>query len=163
MTQVMSVKEWITIGGRDLEVKTQSVNPLRQRDIHSRSTLDLSTGCWLWNRAKNHDGYGQIRIEGIHWRAHRLSYEAFREPIPKGLEIDHLCRVRACVNPEHLEVVTHTENVARGKTGVHNKRKTHCPQGHPYSGNNLRTSEDGWRYCRLCGKLRVRAYRARNQ
>lgn len=72
-----------------------------------------NTGCWLYTNVFN-NGYGQIQINGRDTLAHRTAYEYFKGPIPEGLELDHLCRTKACVNPDHLEPVTRSENVRRG-------------------------------------------------
>src|SRR5690349_14827083 len=99
-----------------------------------------NSGCWLWVGAVNDRGYGQISNEAPSRKkiyAHRFSYELHKGPIQSGLDLDHLCRVRCCVNPDHLEPVTRLENVRRGDDGAKNRGKTHCPQGHPYSGHNL--------------------------
>lgn len=95
-------------------------------------------GCWLWQRHLTDRGYGLVQIKGRARRAHRVSYEAFVGPIPEGLEIDHLCGVRACVNPSHLQPVTHRTNCLRSTAGFPgvNVRKSHCPQGHPYDESN---------------------------
>jgi hypothetical protein len=86
---------------------------------------------------------------------HRVSYEAFKGPIPDGLTIDHLCRNRACVNPEHLEPVTMRVNCLRGESpaAVH-ARKTHCPKGHEYSAENTYRHKGNHRMCKLCWKER---------
>lgn len=76
-----------------------------------------SPGCWIWIAGKN-VGYGQYFAWGRMWGAHRFVYTLLVGPVPDGLELDHLCRVRACVNPDHLEPVTHEENVRRGAGGV---------------------------------------------
>lgn len=115
------------------------------------------SGCWLWIGPLCGAGYGRMTIGGERPGAHRLSYELFVGPIPEGLELDHLCRTRCCVNPDHLEPVTQRENGRRGFSApAINARKTHCPEGHPLSGDNVRI--DGHtRRCVTC----YRAYRRR--
>ena len=118
-------------------------------------TLEPNTGCWLWTASVTADGYGHMgTTAGKVSSAHRISYQLYRGPIPPGETIDHLCRVRCCVNPDHLEVVSRRENIQRGTQGEWQKRKNHCPQGHPYSERNtIRTSNGVRRACREC--LRV--------
>ncbi len=121
------------------------------------------TPCWTWTAYLNLDGYGFIRVGRHHVMAHRFAYERWVGEIPGHLEIDHRCRVRACVNFRHLETVTHAENVRRGEGGVSQAAKTHCPQGHAYSEENtsvIRQSNGvGWsRGCRICSRTRSRVY-----
>ena len=99
------------------------------------------SGCWIWMGGLKTNGYG-VSGDRI---AHRASYEAFKGQIPPGLEIDHLCRVRCCVNPEHLEAVTHQQNIQRGEQA----QRTHCPKGHPYTTENT-YRYNGKRVCREC-------------
>ncbi len=111
------------------------------------------TGCWIWQRSC-HRGYGQLWANGTMNRAHRIAYELVKGPIPKSLTIDHLCRNRACINPDHLEAVTMRKNVLRGNgpTAI-NARKTHCKRGHPFDAANTRMSKLG-RNCRACDHAR---------
>ncbi len=91
--------------------------------------------------------------------AHRFSYRHHVGEIPEGLELDHLCRIRHCVNPLHLEPVTGKVNLMRGDThAAINASKTHCPYGHQYSGDNLRIAYNGQRFCRACRKKYMREY-----
>lgn len=113
-------------------------------------------GCWEIQRPGG-NGYGQVGVGSRQKRisAHRLSYETFVGPIPEGLEIDHLCRNRACINPDHLEPVTTGENTRRGPRC---QRRT-CPKGHPYTPENLSTNR---KRCLVCHRERERArYKAK--
>lgn len=97
--------------------------------------------CWLWVGNKNSRGYGQLcRKIGTTEFAHRVSYELIKGEIPKGMVLDHLCRVHNCVNPDHLEPVTNRENIMRGiGVAAENAKKTHCPKGHQYSNKNYKS------------------------
>ena len=109
--------------------------------------------CWEWTGSHDTHGYGQLWWEGRHVPAHRLAYAQLIGCIPKGLECDHLCRNHSCVNPDHLFLATHQENMAdmvrKGRGRGVNGLKTHCPQGHEYAGANLKVNR-GHRYCRAC-------------
>lgn len=125
----------------------------------------LGTACWLWKAGRHRGGYGEFWAGEYTVYAHRFAYESSVGPIPDGLKVDHLCRVRACVNPSHLEPVTNRENTLRGDTiPAACARKTHCPKGHAYSGDNLYVSPSrGDRECVSCqrAKQRERTIRAR--
>ena len=118
--------------------------------------------CWLWTAGCGSDGYGRLYVAGRHVLAHRFAYELLVGPIPEGLQIDHLCRVRLCVNPAHMEPVTQQENIRRGESGRWQLAKTHCPQGHPYDTENTNLYR-GMRYCRSCGRANTRAWYARQR
>ena len=125
------------------------------------------TGCWLWRGALTKDGYGvAAKVGGTgSGLAHRISFEHFRMEIPVEYEINHICRVRNCVNPEHLEIVTHRENVRKGiypRETHKNGRKTHCMRGHLFDeGNTIKEVYLGKirRKCRICNnEMQLRNY-----
>jgi HNH endonuclease len=94
---------------------TEDIRPTVEQRFWAKVDQGDGTGCWLWTGAKLHGGYGHMRGGTADTTAHRIAYELLVGPIPKGLEIDHLCRVRACVRPDHLEPVTRAENDRRGR------------------------------------------------
>lgn len=131
------------------------------------SKVEKTDGCWNWMANKDRNGYGRFWPTGRQTAmAHRVSYELMVGPIPAGLQIDHLCRNTSCVRPDHLEPVTRTENMRRGVTAFSavNARKTHCPAGHPLSGENLREGRPSRsskeRTCRECHNEKSRQRRA---
>src|SRR5438132_10157018 len=108
------------------------------------------SGCWIWEGAWSKKGYGNVRYEGKVQAAHRVFYMLLRGPIPEGLTLDHLCRVRSCVNPDHLEIVTNRVNRERGYSPpAMNRRKTHCKRGHLFDEHNT-VHEGKNRHCRKC-------------
>jgi len=123
----------------------------------------IGDGCWEWTAGRNPDGYGHFRVGNTQRKAHRVVYELMIGPIPDGLDLDHLCRNRACVRPDHLEPVTRGENQRRGvpfrpprDNNAWGRRVTHCPQGHQYP----RPSEPGKkRNCLVCKRERMAAAR----
>ena len=122
------------------------------------SKVDMTDDCWLWQASLDKHGYGQVNIGRKIYRSHRVSYSLIKGDIPKGLDLDHLCRVRSCVNPDHLEAVTRSVNLKRGM--MHNKLKTACPSGHEYDVVDLY----GRRRCSVCDRLNAhRNYLKRKQ
>ena len=143
-----------------------------------------ASACWLWTRCRR-DGYGRLDLAGRAHQAHRISYEAFVGTIPAGLEIDHLCCVTNCVNPDHLEPVTGQENLRRravrrglnfgkrrlppkAKTGATPVRpgkgpRTHCKNGHEYSSDNTVIGKRGTRRCVTCHKAELARYARRRR
>jgi hypothetical protein len=125
--------------------------------------VEKTDGCWLWTASKVHNGYGNFYIgrDGervIFAYAHRVAYELLVGPIPNGLQLDHLCQVRHCVNPEHLEPVTQQENIRREMAWF--GERTHCKYGHPFSRENTAYWKGRGRACRKCHRDRER-YRKR--
>lgn len=117
----------------------------------------VGDGCWTWIGSRDQSGYGQLWVRGRMLGAHRVIYEALRGAVPSDLQLDHLCRNRACVRPSHLEPVTVQENNLRGVgLAAENAQKTTCPQGHPYD----MTYGDGRRGCRTCNAEKTRRHRA---
>lgn len=129
--------------------------------------VNKTDSCWVWTASRGGGGYGKFWInheQGLRV-AHRVSYMWLVGPIPDDLQLDHLCRNRQCVNPDHLEPVTRSENVRRGVgpevTRARHISKTHCTHGHPLFGDNLYVNPKGWRVCRECMREFKRRYRAR--
>lgn len=120
----------------------------------SRSVVVDENGCWIWQKHLGRHGYGHLVVGGKSWLAHRASYTAGKGEIAAGLTLDHLCRVRACVNPAHLEPVSAAENTLRGEgPSARNARKTHCVNGHPFVGDNFRVY-GRMRCCMVCTQVR---------
>jgi hypothetical protein len=133
---------------------------VQMKDRFWHKVLKTET-CWLWtNKWRDKDGYAHCYYWGTNHLAHRIAYTLTKGPIPKGLQIDHLCRVRDCVNPDHLEVVTNRENSLRGIGPTsQNAKKTHCIRGHEFKSGTYRIYK-GSRICRECKRLAAKDSRA---
>lgn len=142
--------------------------PVHDRIAEARERAEQKirkgTGCWEWTGTLDGYGYGVITVEGQRTKAHRFMYQQTIGPIPAGLVIDHLCCNTACVNPAHMEPVTHLENTRRGSSR-HGERQTACrAKGHDWSNpNNIRTRKNGNRYCAECDRAASRARRRNNK
>jgi hypothetical protein len=122
--------------------------------------VEITLTCWLWKGASQSNGYGRFDVDGRTTYAHRTSYEHFVGAIAEGLTLDHLCRTRLCVRPDHLEPVTNKENLMRGMSfSARNAVKINCPRGHEYSDTNTYTDRRGRRFCKTCRREGMRAIR----
>lgn len=134
-------------------------------NLRTRIRVDES-GCWHYTGPRTPKGYGVTSALGRQERlAHRVTYVLAVGPIPSGYEVDHLCSIPRCCNPEHLEAVTPQEN--RRRSPLAPERRTHCPEGHPYAGDNLFINRRGHRCCRACmreySRIGSKRYRQRRK
>ena len=129
--------------------------------------VEKTETCWIWKGARNRHGYGKISVGGQPRLAHRVAYGLLVGPIADGLELDHLCRTPACVNPDHLEAVAHRTNILRGVSlNAQRAAQTHCIRGHALEGDNLdpaALAKRGHRHCLTCRRERDRERHHRNQ
>lgn len=124
--------------------------------------VKAENGCWIWTAATHPNGYGKLGFEKRSWYSHRFAYTRLRGPIVQTL--DHLCRQKACVNPEHLEDVSLKENILRSDSipnaAALRKARTHCLKGHPYTPGSFRVNPaDGARICRICARMADRKHK----
>jgi hypothetical protein len=149
---------------------TNFLDPRLPANFWNRCVPCPVSGCWLWTGRINNKGYAgaSLKASGSNTTyAHRIAYLMLIGAVPSGLELDHKCRTTVCVNPDHLEPVSHAENLRRGRSAQQNRHITHCPRGHAYDEENTKFYE-GRRYCKACHviarrdyKKRMRAMRAR--
>jgi HNH endonuclease len=161
--------------------KPRQTLPRTLSELFLRAVIAPTSGCLVWDGRMTRGGYGQIGLSAKHaaelgssrtYLVHRLAWELANGPIPKGMQIDHLCRNRACINPKHLEVVTASENTRRGLGPAASAIRmramvkaraaaiTHCPQGHEYTPENTYL-HNGMRTCRTCQRARSAAWKQR--
>jgi len=141
-----------------LKTSPDSLNMLNQPNSLSRfqDKVDYTLwGCWLWLGRTDKDGYGIFYLNGKNRKSHRVSYETWKCAIPTGMTLDHLCRVRNCVNPDHTEPVTNRENFLRGDNLMLKfARATHCKNGHEFTVENTYVNNVG-RTCKTCSIARA--------
>ncbi len=143
--------------------------PKGQRNSAERCKLyyvkTMESGCWVWTGKIAKNGYGCVTFDYKSMGAHKFFYEQTKGAVPKGLHLDHLCRNKACVNPDHLEPVTcRTNTVERGRgPSAINARKVVCLRGHPLSGDNVYLTKKGQRYCKTCSRARGKEHLARKR
>lgn len=136
----------------------KNASPLRVLATRTdrRSAHWDGTACWVWTGFRERSGYGRFTCAGVRKLAHRWSYELLVGPVPEGLQLDHLCRNRSCVNPAHLEPVTGRTNILRGECdAADNARKTHCKRGHLLAGNNIYWRSGNRRECATCRRAYI--------
>lgn len=139
------------------------IDDLTLERFWAKVAWDAETDCWVWTASKVRGGYGQFAVGDKTVLAHRFAWQLDRGPIPTGLQIGHLCRVRHCVNPAHLELVERRTIARRGVgPAAVNAAKTECVNGHPFDEANTYWYS-GRRSCRTCRSLRTREYRARKR
>ena len=154
------------IQARTIE-RTGLVSALLEERFRCKVEITTEEACWIWTASVDGSGYGKYLRDGRLVGAHRVAYEVVVGPIPDGLEIDHLCKVRNCVNPAHMEAVTHRENTLRSDSPVVALySETHCSKGHEWTEENTYIKKGG-RECRICRRDRnreyMREYRARKR
>ena len=141
-----------------------------RRSIEERMWDHVRTekgGCWLWEGYVDKDGYGRmvsrehsVVVSGY---VHRMAWEQYRGAIPKGMQIDHLCKIKNCVNPEHLEVTSpQVNNLRSNSMAAKYARRDACKHGHPLTGANVR-KVGNTRVCQTCNRQRVAEHRARHR
>jgi hypothetical protein len=136
----------------------------RQRDEFWTKVAFTQAGCWEWQRNVLRNGYGQKSFGGKMYLAHRVAWTDMNGPIPQSMTLDHLCRNRKCVRPNHLEPVSIKVNILRGNgMAAKNKRQTHCHNGHLFNEVNTYVCSEGSRNCRICNRKKTQLYRLRRK
>lgn len=123
--------------------------------------VEKTHDCWLWTASLGHSGYGQFGAFDTVWPSHRIAYRQLIGPIEAGLTLDHLCRNKRCVNPAHLEPVTHHENTTRAASHARDLR-THCKHGHEFTPENTYIRSDGSRQCKTCRRATQKRWYTRH-
>lgn len=150
-------ERWNRHGDPEIVLQPKDRDPLVRA---MRSVIKVDSGCWVWQGSLNADGYGCLRVDKRWHLAHRWLYEQLRGSVPIGLDLDHLCRNRACVNPDCLEPVIRKVNLLRGEGfAAQRAQQTHCVNGHEFTSENTKIRANGTRLCRACGAARARAKR----
>lgn len=141
------------------------LSPEQIKRFWAKVEVHHPAACWHWLGGRNDGGYGQLMLNSGKYAAHRVAYTLLVGPVPPHLTIDHLCRNRLCVNPDHLRIASMYDNVmAAYGPPARNRRKTHCKYGHPFTPENTYVESSGGRDCLTCKRIRRRkAYLAHKE
>ena len=134
--------------------------PAPLNDRINNVVVDEASGCWNWQGYITPKGYGRLSVNGHPRHAHRVAYEFFCGMVPDGLQLDHTCCNKACINPKHLEAVTLRENRQRA---ARVRRTTTCKHGHLWTSESTYNKPDGYRNCRTCARLASLRYYQKNR
>lgn len=168
-----TIEDWKPLRGRSRVVERRLDGTIAAKSngaatierLWERTMPEPTSGCWIW-LGPLHFGYGELYHRGRARPVHRVSYELYKGAIPRGAHLDHLCRIRCCVNPDHLEPVSLKENLRRG-IEFQRSTKTHCRHGHPYNETTIWIrpggKKKGRRECMPCIVARTNAYRRRKK
>ena len=154
MTRRKTFSKDIGPSGFPRKSSNKSIGPLAVEPRLLNYEPEPNSGCWIWLGHQSPSGYGMLSVNGRPQYVHRLIYERQYGPIPNGLELDHRCRMRCCVNPNHLEAVTHRINMGRGSKAC----QTHCIHGHAFTPENTFRNKNGTRACRSCKRIAVQRW-----
>jgi hypothetical protein len=142
------------------DLRKQYAGETTEQRLERLHVPEPNSGCWLWTGRLNRYGYGHAIFDRKLQLAHRVAYTLFKGSIPSGLQLDHLCRVRCCINPDHLEPVTNKENLSRGRNSK--RDQSHCVNGHEFTEENTYWYADkGYRHrmCRECASARNKRWK----